>query len=105
MPFSFPGQNREGIVVGVTGMDHHGKTELAGDADLRDERLVLRFGAGVVAVVVQSAFTDGHHLGVLCQAADPLLIAPAETVGVVGVDTDGGVDDVEGVGELDGLFA
>jgi len=52
--------DRSGIVFGIAGVGDNRLPHFFGQRDLRRERGALRFSRGVVVVIVEATFADGH---------------------------------------------
>ncbi len=91
----------ESRLVGRPGVDDDGLAELGRQRELGLEETQLRVVRRVVAVVVEPGLADGDGAVVgeeLTELVEPLRVGFSR---VVGVDAEGGVDTVLGVGELE----
>jgi hypothetical protein len=53
--------DRPGVVFGIAGVDDNRLSNFFGQRDLSRERGALRFSRGVVVVIVEATFADGHR--------------------------------------------
>ena len=91
---AFGGEDVEGVVPGVAGVDHERQAELVGQADLLGECRALGVAGRVVVVVVEPGLADGDDLGVVEQVGDRVDAVAC----FVGVEPDGGPDAGVGFG-------
>lgn len=80
------GEDVEGLVPGLAGVDHQGAVVAVGQGDLGGEDLTLDVAGRVVVVVVEPALAHRPHLGAGQQGLDPV----DAVAGLVGVHPGGG---------------
>ena len=99
-------EDGERVVVGVARVDLERQAGAARRLDVAAEAFRLRFGRGMLVVVVEARFADGDHLRMLAQTHDLVRLDAALLVGVMRVRADGAINvvvrggDVEQDGEL-----
>jgi len=96
------GEEGEAVVEGVAAMDDEGEVAACGEVELPFEGVALCGAGGVVIVIVESGFADGDNVAGEGEGFDLATDVGGGAVGFVGVDSDGGAEEVGmGAGECE----
>jgi len=90
------------VAIGLAIMDHHGKVQLGGEAEVLGKCAPLQLRRGVPAVVVEPGLADGNNLRGSRKIPDPCHIHL--TLEIVRVGAYGGVHFRKGGGKIDDLL-
>jgi hypothetical protein len=80
------------VPVGITAMNDDGSAELARQLQLPDQYLLLDLAWGMIVVLIQTDLSDGYHLRIQQQIAQPLEVAFRGLGGIVRMNPRRGVD-------------